>query len=138
MWLPDVMTSTPEARIASAVDGRQAHPAGDVLAVGRDEVDAALLAELRQDLLDRDPAGLADHVADHQHAAGARRPGRVAVGRVAEARRRRWRRAARVVVMAAWQGCGGLTRKRAAAGHHRPDSEDSAPTLSGRPVSDYW
>ena len=86
MWLPLVMTSTPAPSSASAVDGREAHPAGHVLAVGRDEVDAALLAELGQEALDGDPAGLADQVADHQHATRAPWARGVAVGRVAEAR----------------------------------------------------
>ena len=48
---------------------RQAHPAGDVLAVRGDEVDPALLAQPRQHLLDGHATRLADHVADHQHAA---------------------------------------------------------------------
>ena len=72
--------------MASAVDGRQAHPARHVLAVGGHEVDAALVAQRRQDLLDRDPAGLADHVADHQDAARAVRARGVAVGGIAKAR----------------------------------------------------
>jgi hypothetical protein len=50
---------------------RQAHPTRDVLAVGGHEVDAALVAQRRQEALHRHPPGLADHVADHQHAAGA-------------------------------------------------------------------
>ena len=41
--------------------------------------------QLSEDGLDRDPARLADHVADHQHAAGALGPGCVAIRRVAEA-----------------------------------------------------
>ncbi len=62
----------------------QPHAAGEVLAVGGDEVDAALLAEAGQHLLHGEPARLADDVADHEDPAGARRPRRVAVGRVAE------------------------------------------------------
>ena len=66
--------------------GGQAHAAGHVLAVGGHEVDAALLAEARQQRLDRLAARLADHVADHQDADGALGARRVAVGRVPEAR----------------------------------------------------
>jgi hypothetical protein len=66
--------------------GRQTHPAGDVLAVRGDEVDPPLVAKPRQDLLDRDPARLADQVADHQDPAGAVRPRRVSVRGVAEPR----------------------------------------------------
>ena len=55
----------------------QPHAAGDVLAVGRDEVDAARLAQARQQLLDRMAARLTDEVADHQDAAGSARPRRI-------------------------------------------------------------
>ena len=86
MWLPrrDDVDAGGQDRVRRR--RRQAHPAGDVLAVGGDEVDAALVAQAGQDLLDRDPAGLADHVADHQDAARPLRARGVAVGRVAEAR----------------------------------------------------
>jgi len=47
----------------------------------------ALLAQPRQDLLDGEPPGLADDVADHQDAARALRARGVAVGRVAHAAR---------------------------------------------------
>jgi hypothetical protein len=66
---------------------RQAHPAREVLAVGGHEVDPALVAQGRQQLLDRETPRLADEVADHQHAARTGRARRVAVGRVAHARR---------------------------------------------------
>ena len=86
MWLPDVITSTPAPNRSAAVAGGQAHPAGQVLAVGRHEVDAARGAQVRDEgLLDGQPAGLADHVADHQDPAGAGGAGGVAVGRVPEA-----------------------------------------------------
>jgi hypothetical protein len=65
---------------------RETHPARDVLAVGGHEVDAALLAQVVDQLLDGDPAGLADQVADHQDATGAARSWGVAVRRIAEAR----------------------------------------------------
>ena len=85
MWLP--RRDDVDAGRQEAVRGRrrQAHAAGHVLAVGGHEVDAALLAQLAEDRFDGDPAGLADHVADHQDAAGARRPRAVAVGRIAQA-----------------------------------------------------
>ena len=63
---------------------RQAHPAGEVLAVGGDEVDRALLAEGRNEGLDREPAGLADDVTDHEHATGAGGSRGPAVGGIAE------------------------------------------------------
>ena len=63
---------------------REPHPAGDVLAVGGDEVDPPLVADPRQRLLDRDPPGLPDDVADHQDPGGAVRARRVAVGRIAQ------------------------------------------------------
>ena len=52
-----------------AVDDREAHAAGQVLAVGGHEVDAALLAQRRdQRRSSATRPGLADDVADHQHA----------------------------------------------------------------------
>jgi hypothetical protein len=63
----------------------QAHATGEVLAVGGDEVDAALVAQCRQQLLDGQPAGLADDVADEQDPARPRRARRIAVRLVAEA-----------------------------------------------------
>jgi hypothetical protein len=63
----------------------QAHPAGKVLAVGRDEIDPASAAQVGQERLDREAAGLADDVADQQDAAGAGRARRIPVGGVAEA-----------------------------------------------------
>jgi hypothetical protein len=65
---------------------REAHPAGQVLAVRGDEVDPPLGADPGQDLLDGQAAGLPDDVADEQDATGARRPRRGSVGRVAEDR----------------------------------------------------
>ena len=74
MWLPLVITSTPASyRTIRAVADGQAHATGQVLAVGGHEVDAARLAQLRdQRLLQRPAAGLADEVADHEHANDAR------------------------------------------------------------------
>ena len=65
--------------------------------------------------LDRDPAGLADQVADHQHAARATRPGRVAVGRVAEAG------------ASARRPVRSLTHVRIVAGRRRVDPRSAAP-----------
>ena len=79
-----MITSTPASNSASAGRRREPHAARDVLAVGGDEVDPALVAEPGQRLLDGDAAGLADDVADHQDPARAGRARRVAVGRVAE------------------------------------------------------
>jgi hypothetical protein len=62
----------------------QAHPAGNVLAIRRDEIDPALVAEFGQEPLDGDPTRLADEVTDHQDAARARRSRRVAVRGVAQ------------------------------------------------------
>ena len=84
MWLPDVMTSTPAAKQRVRGRRRQAHATGDVLAVGGHEVDAARLAETRQQLLDGLPARLADQVADHQHPAGAGWSRGIAIGGVPE------------------------------------------------------
>src|SRR3954452_701089 len=64
--------------------GREAHAAGDVLAVRGHEVDAALIAQAGQEVLDRDPARLADEVPDHEDPTDARRSRQVAVGRIAE------------------------------------------------------
>ena len=69
---------------------REAHAACHVLAVGGHEVDPALLAEPGQHALDRLAAGLADQVADHQHAACSGWPGRAPVRWVAEARPAEW------------------------------------------------
>ena len=85
MWLPDVMTSTPDGEQGLGGRGGQAHAARHVLAVGGHEVDAALLAQGGQDLLERVAAGLADHVADQQDADGALGSRRIAVGRIPEA-----------------------------------------------------
>ena len=90
LLVPDVVAGGDDVHAGGQdrVGGRrgQPHPAGDVLAVGGHEVDAARLAQLREQPLDRLAAGLADHVADHQDTAGALRPWRVAVRDVPEAR----------------------------------------------------
>src|SRR5205823_2800663 len=65
---------------------RQAHPSGEVLAVGGDEIDSAFPAQRRQDLLDGQPAGLADDIADEQDPARTGRPRRVAVRGISESR----------------------------------------------------
>src|SRR5439155_26608506 len=61
-------------------------PAGDVLAVGGDEVDAALVAEGCHELLRGHPARLPDEITDHQHPDRPRRPRRVTVRRIARPR----------------------------------------------------
>ena len=84
MWLPDVMTSTPEARIESAVEGVRPMPPATFspLAVTKSIWRASRSSG--QELLDGDSSGLADHVADHQDPARTRRPRRVAVRDVAQ------------------------------------------------------
>jgi hypothetical protein len=62
----------------------QPEAAGEVLAVGRDEVDPPFRPEVRQDPLEGQPARLADDVADEEDAAGSRWTRGIAVGRVAE------------------------------------------------------
>ena len=68
--VPDVVAGRDDvdARIEQRL-GRgsgEPHPAGDVLAIGGDEVDAPLVADARQDVLDRHAPGLPDDVPDHQ------------------------------------------------------------------------
>jgi hypothetical protein len=76
MWLPLVMTSTPDARIASAVDGVRPMPPATFSPFAVTKSMPRCLAELRQDLLDGDATGLADHVArSYQDAGPPRRPG---------------------------------------------------------------
>jgi hypothetical protein len=65
---------------------RQSHAAGEVLAVRGHEVDAALLSQRGQQLLDGDAARLADDVADDEDPARAGRSWRVAVRRVPQSR----------------------------------------------------
>src|SRR5205823_5015768 len=88
--VPDVVAggNDVDSRGEERIGGRRGEPqpAGDVLAVGGDEVDGPLLAQPRQLLLDGLAPGLADDVADHQHPARARRPWRVSVRGVAEDR----------------------------------------------------
>ncbi len=86
MWLPDVITSTPAASRLSAVDAVRPIPPATFSPLAVTKSMPAFLAELAQDRLHGDPAGLADQVPDHQDPAGTRRPRDVAVGRIAEAR----------------------------------------------------
>ena len=69
-WFPSVITSTPEASSASAIFGRDPEPVGRVLAVRDDEVQPELLAQARDELLDRAAAGTPVHVCDEEDLQG--------------------------------------------------------------------
>ena len=64
MWLPDVMKSTPDANISSAVWLGEPESAGGVLAVGDHDVDVVLFADEGQMFGERLATGSADHVGD--------------------------------------------------------------------------
>ena len=86
--VPDVVAGRDDVHAVrqERLGGRrgEAHAAGHVLAVGRDEVDAAFVAQSGQERLHGRPSGLADEIADHQDATGPRRAGRIPVGGIAE------------------------------------------------------
>ena len=68
MWLPLVMTSIPASQQLLGEGWGEAHAGGHVLAVGDDEVDLQLSAQVRQGVGNGRPPRLADDVADQQDA----------------------------------------------------------------------
>ena len=66
MWLPLVMTSTPAANSAAAVEMVSPMPPATFSPFAVTRSTPTLVAQGRQGLLDGLPAGLADDVADHQ------------------------------------------------------------------------
>ena len=69
-WFPSVITSTPEASSASAILGVIPSPSAAFSPFATTEVQPELLAQARDELLDRAAAGTPVHVCDEEDLQG--------------------------------------------------------------------